>query len=201
MFNRMRVFGYCVSLLAITGCDSSHTVVGNNADEIKFYREHREHAQRYRDAVVNSMNRSTALMVKMVSAPESFGVGDAATLKVALENVRLASETSEIFGKPMSEPLGTCGMLGSAALLAIEDTIRSASEPELTSAAERRIKAYQITIADCDRQLKSEPQAQIFIQTRAGDVAPKENCEPELLKQATEGKALWRCREVSANAG
>ncbi|VVE55686.1 hypothetical protein PIN31009_04990 [Pandoraea iniqua] len=194
----MRTFWCCIALLAVTGCDTSHTVVGNNADEIRFYREHREHAQRYRDAVVNSMNQSTALMVKMVSAPESFSAGDAATLKVALENVRLASETVEMFGKPMSEPLGTCGMLGSAALSAIDETIRSASEPELTTAAEKKIKAYQITIGDCDRQLKSEPQAQVFIQTRAGDAAPKESCEPELLKQVAEGKALWRCREVSS---
>ncbi|VVD68786.1 hypothetical protein PCO31010_00499 [Pandoraea commovens] len=140
-------------------------------------------------------------MVKMVSTPENFGVGDAATLKIALENVRLASEASDVFGKPMSEPLGTCGMLGSAALSAIDETIRSASEPELTTAAEKRIKAYQITIADCDRQLKSEPQAQVFIQTQAGAAAPGESCQPELLKQVAEGKALWRCREASAATG
>ncbi|WP_175682556.1 hypothetical protein [Burkholderia cenocepacia] len=193
-----RVVGACLALLAIGGCGNSSTVVGNNADEIRLYREQRDNAQRFREAVVSSMNQTTGLMLKLLSTPGSFTQSDAATLQTGLQNIRLAGQASELFGKPMSEPLGWCAMLGMSAGQAVEESIRTMSEQERKPWAEKSIKAYENNIADCDRQLQNPPKPQVFVQTAKDASPPRESCEPELLRQAEQGKTLWRCADNAA---
>lgn len=193
MRNASRIVGSCIALLALSACGNSSTVVGNNADEIRLYRDQRDNAQRFREAVVSSMNQTTGLMLKLLSTPGSFAQSDAIALQAGLQNIRLAGQASQLFGKPMTEPLGWCAMLGVSAGQAVEESIRTMSEPDRKSWAEKSIKAYQNNIADCDRQLHKPPKPQVFVQTSKDAGAPRESCEPELLKQAAPGKALWRC--------
>ncbi|MCA8075543.1 hypothetical protein [Burkholderia cepacia] len=200
MRNASRIVGSCLALLALGACGNSSTVVGNNADEIRLYRDQRDNAQRFREAVVNSMNQTTGLMVKLLSTPGSFAQNDAAALKAGLQNIRLAGQASQLFGKPMSEPLGWCAMLGMSAGQAIEESIRTISEPDRKPWAEKSIKAYQNNIADCDHQLQSPPKPQVFVQTSKDAGAPRKSCEPELLKHTEEGKTLWRCMDNTTSS-
>ncbi|UTV56145.1 hypothetical protein [Burkholderia arboris] len=200
MRSMLRIFGTCLVLSAIGGCGNSSTVVGNNADEIRLYREQRDNAQRFREAVVSSMNQTTGLMLKMLSTPGSFSQSDAATLRTGLQNIQLAGQASQLFGKPMSEPLGWCAMLGMSAGQAVEEAIRTMSDQDRKSWAEKSIRAYENNIADCDRQLHNPPKPQVFVETSKDASAPRESCEPELLRQAAQGKTLWRCADNSATS-
>lgn len=200
MRNMARIIGSCLALLAVSACGNSSMVVGNNADEIRLYYEQRDNAQKFREAVVSSMNQTTGLMLKLLSSPSSFTQSDAATLQTGLQNIRLAGQASQLFGKPMSEPLGWCAMLGMSAGQAVEESIRTMSEQDRKPWAEKSIKAYQNNIADCDRQLQNPPKPQVFVQTSKDADAPRESCEPELLKQAEQGKTLWRCVDNAATS-
>ncbi|HHV7519316.1 TPA: hypothetical protein ACUNF5_000750 [Burkholderia orbicola] len=199
MLKLARTISSCLALLALSACGDSQTVVGNNADEIRQYREQRDNAQKFRDVIVRSMNHTTGLMWKLLSDPNAFTPPDAYALKIGMENVKLAGQVSELFGEPMSEPLGWCAMLGRSAGQAIEETIRAISETDRKQWAEKSIKAYQNNIGDCDRQLQNPPKPQVFIQTLKSASAPRQNCEPEeLLKPAEQDKMLWRCADDSA---
>ncbi|MDN7900122.1 hypothetical protein QZM82_28415 [Burkholderia cepacia] len=198
MLKLPRTVSGCLLLLALSACGDSQTVVGNNADEIRQYREQRDNAQKFRDVIVRSTNRTTGLMLRFLSDPNTFTPPDVDALKSGVENIQLAGQVSELFGKPMSEPLGWCAMLGRSAGQAIEETIRAISEPDRKQWAEKSIKAYQNNISDCDRQLQNPPKPQVFIQTLKNASAPRQNCEPEeLLKPAEQDKMLWRCDDES----
>ncbi|ACH72930.1 MULTISPECIES: hypothetical protein [Burkholderia cepacia complex] len=200
MLKLARTISSCLALLALSACGDSQTVVGNNAEEIRQYREQRDNAQKFRDAIVRSMNHTTELMSRFLSDPNAFTPPDAYALKSGMENIKLAGQASDLFGKPMSEPLGWCTMLGLSAGQAIEETIRSISETDRKQWAEKSIQAYQNNISDCDRQLQNPPKPQVFIQTSKSASAPRRNCEPEaLLKPAEQDKMLWRCDDDSVS--
>ncbi|MCO8324247.1 hypothetical protein ABEG10_07075 [Burkholderia cenocepacia] len=192
-----RTLSICLLLLALSACSDSQTVVGNNADEIRQYRAQRDNAQKFRDVLVISMNHTTGLMLRFLSDPNAFTPLDVEAMKSGMENIKLAGQVSDAFGKPMSEPLGWCAMLGQSAGKAIEETIRTISEPDRKQWAEKSVKAYQNNIGDCDRQLQNPPKPQVFIQTSKNASAPRQSCEPELLKSADQGKMLWRCDDES----
>ncbi|MCL4628529.1 hypothetical protein [Burkholderia multivorans] len=200
MLNAVRLTASCLALLAIGACGNSSTVVGNNADEIRLYQDQRDNARRFREAVVSSMNQTTGLMLKVLSSPDTFNQADAAALQIGLQSIRLAGQAEQLFGKPMTEPLGWCAMLGTSAGQAIEESIRALSDRDRKQWAEKSIKAYQNTVADCDRQLQNAPKPQVFIQTAKDARPPRQSCEPEHLKQPEQGKALWRCADDDAKA-
>ncbi len=93
-------------------------------------------------------------------------------------------------------------MLGMSAGQAAEESIRTTLEKDRQSWAEKSTEAYENNIADCDRQLKNpgHPRKTIFQQPAKDATAPREGCEPDLLRQAKRGKALWRCLGNSATS-